>query len=1112
MPKVDIGILTIRDDEFRAVLEAFPQEAGAGVHQGANRQYILRHAEVGAGERYTVAILRQEEQGTGEAQHAARDLMEDLAPRLVLVVGIAGGLMSDDVTLGDVVLGTRIHDYTVEVVKSGHEMTYAATGGPIDMAIAAAVVALAGREDELGDWTSGLPPQPTVAWAEEGQLYGPPDWQRELRAKLEHHHGGGTSRRVPIYVSGTIATSDRLVKDPTVLFPWITTTRNLLAVEMESGGVYRAARERCPMLAIRGISDIVGLPRADAWTKFACASAAAFARAFLRTQPVPVGASLDPDPPTILHQRFVARTVVKPGQDGMAPQSMACQPYGVPTLTLSKRAEPLPDSLKADSLKADEPCATAYQPSWVQPRRQSSIHVYVFVPAAQDLVHHEARKALDAPGNPARKVHPVPLRRAPTYKEPLVVRVEFASFEVGTTDPIAWSPPYVRFVVPICAHVGIAPGVHRPLVTVRSGREAGETLATFDFGLVVRVDSPRSILQRVLTGGCVATAVAMLGATVQHALPPAVGWPAGAVCLTTGAIAWIPPRYSMIPAESRDRATVKPAMHGYQKAPSSPPADAKRLVSEQQPIHAIAPDGRGVVSALGGQMLKVGDLENGRALVTPGGHAGRVTACAVTPDGRRAVSTSHDKTLKVWDLESGRVLATLEGHDGWVRACAVMRDGRCVISASGDKTLKVWDMETGRALATMKGHADWVNACAATPDGRRVVSASADKTLKVWDLETGSVLSTLEDHAGGLGACAVTPDGRRVVSPSGDRTLKVWDLESGRVLSTLEGHAGGVNACVVTPDGRRVVSASNDNTLKVWDLATYACLFTHRGDAPYVAVAAGMTGVVAGDSFGGIWFLDWLPSNRRATQFGAGDSEYRQHAAPLSRPTIKKHTILFLAANPTGTSQRALGEEARAIQAEIERSGYRDCFELETRWAAQPLDLLRELRKLKPTVVHFSGHGGPSPAGMGTTSLTPSRGMVADAGPHDHERQRGLFFQGPDGRAQVVTAQALDETFGAAGSSVKLVVLSACYSDVQAEALRAHVDCVVGMSGAIVDDAARNFAIGFYGGLGERESIAVAFHQGRAAISLEGLRDSDQPQLRVRDGVDASKLVLAETR
>ena len=298
VPKVDIGILTIRDDEFRAVLDAFPQKAGAGVHKGAHRQYVLRHAEVATGERYTVAILRQVEQGNGEAQDAARDLIEDLAPRLVLVVGIAGGLPSDDVTLGDVVLGTRIHDYTVAAVKSGHEVTYAATGGPIDRAIAAAVVALAGREDELGDWTSGLPLQPTVAWTEEGQVYGPPEWQRELRAKLEHHYGGGSSRRAPTYVSGPIASSDRLVKDPTVLFPWITTARNLVAVEMESGGVYRAARERCPMLAIRGISDIVGLKRADAWTKFACASAAAFARAFLRTQPVPVGALLSAADPS----------------------------------------------------------------------------------------------------------------------------------------------------------------------------------------------------------------------------------------------------------------------------------------------------------------------------------------------------------------------------------------------------------------------------------------------------------------------------------------------------------------------------------------------------------------------------------------------------------------------------------------------------------------------------------------------------------------------------------------------------------------------------------------------------------------------------------------------
>src|SRR5690242_14892060 len=118
---------------------------------------------------------------------------------------------------------------------------------------------------------------------------------------------------------------------------------------------------------------------------------------------------------------------------------------------------------------------------------------------------------------------------------------------------------------------------------------------------------------------------------------------------------------------------------------------------------------------------------------------------------------------------------------------------------------------------------------------------------------------------------------------------------------------------------------------------------------------------------------------------------------------MKKHTILFLVANPSGSDRRALDQEARAIQDELERSGYRNDFEFKTRWATEALDLLRHLRKVKPTVVHYSGCGG------------------AD----------GLFFRAADGSARVVSAATLAETFGAAGTPVKLVVLNACYSEMQ---------------------------------------------------------------------------------
>jgi nucleoside phosphorylase len=249
-----------------------------------------------------------------------------------------------------------------------------------------------------------------------------------------------------------------------------------------------------------------------------------------------------------------------------------------------------------------------------------------------------------------------------------------------------------------------------------------------------------------------------------------------------------------------------------------------------------------------------------------------------------------------------------------------------------------------------------------------------------------------------------------------------------------------------------------------------------------------------------LWFL--------REQLAAEPYPTPAHRAPPPRPSMTKHIILFLAANPIGTDSRALDRDAKAIQVERERSGFRDGFELVTRWAAEPLDLLRELCKLKPTVVHFSGHGSLDAAGEQPLGSAPRRDVASEPGSDGSEPRHGLFFQGPDGHPQFVSTEALQQTLGAAGASVKLVVLSACYSGVQAKALLPHVGCVIGTSGALHEGAARSFTIDFYGGLGERESIAAAYKQGCAAICLEGLEDRDRRQLEVRADVDATQLVL----
>lgn len=202
---------------------------------------------------------------------------------------------------------------------------------------------------------------------------------------------------------------------------------------------------------------------------------------------------------------------------------------------------------------------------------------------------------------------------------------------------------------------------------------------------------------------------------------------------------------------------------------------------------------------------------------------------------------------------------------------------------------------------------------------------------------------------------------------------------------------------------------------------------------------------------------------------------------------VKKQTILLVGANPhagitaSGTDPLPIDQEVRAIHRELNGSGHRDHFELKPRMAAEALDLLIALRQLRPTLVHLSCRGG----------------------------RDGLVFHARGGCAHVVPVAAVAEAFGAAGTSVKVVVLSHCYSDAQAEALLTHVECVVGTGESMHRDAARIFAVGFYGALGDGASVTAAYANGAASLALEGLPDSARPGIKVRSGISANRLVPA---
>jgi AAA-like domain/TIR domain/CHAT domain len=191
---------------------------------------------------------------------------------------------------------------------------------------------------------------------------------------------------------------------------------------------------------------------------------------------------------------------------------------------------------------------------------------------------------------------------------------------------------------------------------------------------------------------------------------------------------------------------------------------------------------------------------------------------------------------------------------------------------------------------------------------------------------------------------------------------------------------------------------------------------------------------------------------------------------------VKK--ILILTANPRNVDRLRLDEEVREIQAGLERSRRRDQFEIISRWAVRTEDLRRALLDFNPQIVHFSGHG------VGND---------------------GLALEDEAGQSQLVSSMALAQLFRLFGS-VECVLLNACYSEVQAEAIHEHIDCVIGMNEAIGDRAAINFAVGFYDALGAGRSYKDAFQFGCSAINLEGISESATPVLKQRSRNDAQIL------
>lgn len=199
----------------------------------------------------------------------------------------------------------------------------------------------------------------------------------------------------------------------------------------------------------------------------------------------------------------------------------------------------------------------------------------------------------------------------------------------------------------------------------------------------------------------------------------------------------------------------------------------------------------------------------------------------------------------------------------------------------------------------------------------------------------------------------------------------------------------------------------------------------------------------------------------------------------------EKICVAFFASDPSAAteSRLALDEEVRSVQIKIQSSQHRDAVKLESRWAMRSSDILQAINELKPTVVHFSGHGTDSDE---------------------------LVLQDDNGNAKFISRRSIVQAIATFSSRVKLVFFNTCFSHNQASDCVEFVDAAIGMSTTIGDEAARVFSSQFYSAIGFGCSIPEAFQQAKVALMLEGIDEDSTPNLYLREGVDLEDLTLVK--
>ncbi|WP_375504827.1 CHAT domain-containing protein [uncultured Jatrophihabitans sp.] len=215
--------------------------------------------------------------------------------------------------------------------------------------------------------------------------------------------------------------------------------------------------------------------------------------------------------------------------------------------------------------------------------------------------------------------------------------------------------------------------------------------------------------------------------------------------------------------------------------------------------------------------------------------------------------------------------------------------------------------------------------------------------------------------------------------------------------------------------------------------------------------------------------------SRTAGLLSSSERRLAEQIAELRPPKKETLRILYLTASSEGDLR--VDKEIRRVKAGVRAATLRDLVQIEHMPAATTSDLLDGLARVRPHILHFSGHSS----------------------------QKELLFDtdaSSDNPGQVVGAAAFARALGAVDEPPLLVVLNSCSSEGHLAGLLEVVPIGIGMSASIGDPDAMSFAARFYSAIAEGQSVGSACAAARVQMEFDGMTDSDLPTLVSQPGVE----------